>query len=155
MWGDELKRYLDSEGVSYTTIRHPAAYTAQEVAAAAHVPGQEMAKSVMVKVDGRLAMVVLPASDKVVFDVLREALGAREVELANELEFADVFPECERGAMPPFGNLHGIPVYVADDLADDEEIAFNAGSFTEVIRMPYRDFARLARPRVVHCSTHV
>src|SRR5574341_33521 len=155
MWGDELKEYLDRQGVKCTVIPHPAAYTAQEVAARAHVSGREIAKSVIVKIDGKLAMMVLPASEKLIFHLLKEATGARSVGLANELDFIDVFPGCERGAMPPFGNLYGLPVYVADSLAEDEEIAFNAGSFTELVRMAYRDFERLARPIQLSVSARV
>jgi Ala-tRNA(Pro) deacylase len=107
-----------------------------------------MAKTVMVKLDGKIVMVVLPAAERVVFDLLRDATGARSAELAGEAEFASLFPGCERGAMPPFGNLSGLDVYVDRDLASDETIAFNAGSFTEVIRMRYADFARLVQPKV-------
>jgi Ala-tRNA(Pro) deacylase len=155
MWGDNLKKYLDEQGVKYVTIRHSPAYTAQEIAASAHIPGQNVAKTVMVKLDGRLAMVVLPAADRVIFDLLAQATGARRAELAREPEFADLFPECERGAMPPFGHLAKLDVYVADDLAEDEDIAFNACSFTELIKMAYADFTRLVHPKVLHLSAHV
>jgi Ala-tRNA(Pro) deacylase len=148
MWGDQLKQHLDKNRVKYVTITHSPAFTAQEVAATAHIPGREMAKTVMVKLDGKIVMVVLPAAERVVFDLLRDATGARSAELAGEAEFASLFPGCERGAMPPFGNLSGLDVYVDRDLASDETIAFNAGSFTEVIRMRYADFARLVQPRV-------
>jgi Ala-tRNA(Pro) deacylase len=148
MWGDQLKQHLDKNRVKYVTITHSPAFTAQEVAATAHIPGREMAKTVMVKLDGKIVMVVLPAAERVVFDLLRDATGARSAELAGEAEFASLFPGCERGAMPPFGNLSGLDVYVDRDLASDETIAFNAGSFTEVIRMRYADFARLVQPKV-------
>lgn len=149
MWGRQLKEYLDREHVKYVTIQHSPAYTAQEIAASAHISGKEMAKTVIVKLDGKMAMAVLPASRRVVLDLLAETVGARDVELAEEAEFAYLFPGCERGAMPPFGNLYGLEVYVAEALAEDEEIAFNAGSFTELIRMAYRDFERLVRPEVL------
>ncbi len=145
----KLKNFLDEQQVKYTVITHSPAYTAQEVAAAAHVPGREMAKTVMVKIDGEMAMVVLPASMKVNFGRLLDATGADEVELAHEDEFRDLFPGCELGAMPPFGNLFGMKTFVAEELTEDEEIAFNAGSPTEVIRMAYQDFARLVRPGVL------
>lgn len=144
-----LKEFLDANGVRYVTISHSKAYTANEVAASAHVPGKSMAKTVMVKVDGRMAMAVLPAAFRVSFDQLRDAIGAREVVLAEEAEFRELFPECEIGAMPPFGNLYGLPVYVAHTLGENEEIAFNAGSHTEVIRLAYADFDRLVKPRVL------
>jgi Ala-tRNA(Pro) deacylase len=148
----KLKAFLDRHGVRYTVLSHSPAYTAQEIAGAAHVHGCEMAKTVMVKLDGRLAMIVMPATQKVRFDMLRAATGAGQVELAGERDFARSFPECEVGAMPPFGNLWGVPVYVSDRLAQDERIAFNAGTHTELVRMSYADFARLARPTVLHMA---
>jgi Ala-tRNA(Pro) deacylase len=153
MWSERLRRYLDQNGVRYTTFVHPPAFTAQDVAATAHIPEWEMAKTVMVKLDGKMVMAVLSATQTVVFDLLRDATGAGTAELAGEAEFASLFPGCERGAMPPFGNLYGVDVYVDPDLAADEEIAFNAGTFTEVIRMKYADFARLVRPRVARLAS--
>ena len=145
----KLKEYLDSEGVRYMVITHSPAFTAQEIAAAAHVRGEEMAKTVIVKVDGKLAMVVLPAAQKVDVALLRDRAGARKVEIATESDFSSTFPECELGAMPPFGNLYGIDVYVASRLAEDDEIVFNAGSHIELIRLPYADFERLVKPKVL------
>ncbi len=147
-----LKAFLDEHHVKYVTISHSRAYTAQEIAAKAHIPGREMAKTVMVKIDGTMAMAVLPASFQIDFDLLKEATGAREVELATEAEFKDLFPECEPGAMPPFGNLYGMDVFVANRLAEDEEIAFNAGTHTELIKMAYPDFVRLVQPVVLQFS---
>lgn len=144
-----LREFLDSHHIKYVAISHSAAYTAQEIAASAHIPGQELAKTVMVKVDGEIAMVVLPATCRVDFEALRGATGADEVELAGEQEFKDMFPECEVGAMPPFGNLYGVTVYVAPSLAEGEEIAFNAGTHTELIRLSYKDFESLVKPVVV------
>ena len=144
-----LTELLDREGVRYVTIQHSRAYTAQEVAAAAHVSGKEMAKTVVTKLDGKPALVVLPAREKVSLDQLRQNTGAREVELATEQEFASLFPGCELGAMPPFGNLYGLDTYVTKSLAADEEIAFNAGTHTELIRMPYRDFERVVHPKQI------
>lgn len=148
----KLKEFLDSNKVKYVTVGHSPAYTAQELAALAHVPGKEWAKTVVVKLDGRMALAVIPASHKVVFDLLRNVSGAKEVELANEREFSAMFPGCEVGAMPPFGNLFGMDVYVSEALAEDEEIAFNAGTFTELVQLPYRDFARLVEPKVAKIS---
>jgi Ala-tRNA(Pro) deacylase len=144
-----LTEFLDREGVKYTTIPHSLAYTAQEAAAAAHVSGKEMAKTVVAKLDGKPALVVLPAGEKVNLDQLRAHTGAREAELATEQEFAALFPGCELGAMPPFGNLYGLDTYVTKSLADDEEIAFNAGTHTELIRIPYRDFERVVHPKAI------
>jgi Ala-tRNA(Pro) deacylase len=148
----KLTEFLDSEGVKYQTIDHSPAFTAQEVAASAHIPGKELAKTVMIKVDDELAMAVLPSFKRVDLDRLQKATDAKHVELASEREFKEVFPECELGAMPPFGNLYGIKVFVDDSLAEDEEIAFNAGSHTELMRLSYRDFERLVHPQVVEVA---
>lgn len=145
----QLREFLDKERVRYVTIQHSRAYTAQEVAASAHIRGKEMAKTVMVKLDGKMAMVVLPASMRVSPNALRAASGASDVELASETEFNGMFPDCEPGAMPPFGHLFGMEVYVTESLAADDEIAFNAGSHTECIRLAYQDFERLERPNLV------
>jgi Ala-tRNA(Pro) deacylase len=150
MPAQRLLVFLDDNQVKYVVISHSRAFTTQEVAAATHIPGKELAKSVIVEIDGEMAMAVLPGSQKVDVELLREAVGADQVSLARESEFKDRFPECDPGAMPPFGNLYGMPVYVADSLTDDEEIAFNAGSHTELVKMSYRDFERLAQPRVMH-----
>ncbi len=149
MPAQKLKKFLDSHKIKYIALSHSPTYTAQEIAASAHVPGKELAKTVIVKVDGTMAMAVLPATHKVDFTQLKGALGAKAVELATEKEFADRFPECEPGAMPPFGNLYDMEVYVADDLAEDEEIAFNAGSHTELFRLSYQDFKKLVKPKVL------
>ena len=145
----KLKEFLDSHHIKYVTISHSPVYTAQQIAASAHIRGRELAKTVMVKIDGRMAMAVLPASYKVDFDLLKGAARASAVELASEEEFKEMFPDCEIGAMPPFGNLYGMDVFVADSLAEDEEIAFNAGSHSELIRLSYKDFESLVGPKVV------
>ena len=151
----KLRDFLDDHGIKYVSIAHSKAYTAQEIAAKTHIPGKDVAKTVMVKLDGKMAMAVLPASYKVDFHLLKKASGATEVELATETEFKDIFPECELGAMPPFGNLYGMEVFVAQTLADDEEICFNAGSHTELIKLPYTDFVSLVKPKLLKFSTHV
>ena len=142
----KLTAFLDSHHIKYVTIRHSRAYTAQEVAASAHIPGKEMAKTVMVKVDEKMSMVVIPACYQIDMDLLTKALGAGLVELATEEEFKDFFPTCEIGAMPPFGNLYDMDVFMESTLAEDEEIAFNAGSHTELIKMAFPDFQRLVKP---------
>jgi len=142
----KLKAFLDEHHVKYVTLTHSRAYTAQEIAASAHIPGKELAKTVMVKVDGKMAMAVLPASYQIDFGLLKKATGAAAVELATEDEFKNLFPECEVGAMPPFGNLYGMDVFMAASLAEDEVIVFNAGSHTELIRMAFPDYARLVEP---------
>ena len=143
----KIKEFLDEHNIKYTIIKHSSAFTAQEIAASAHISGKELAKTVMIKFDGKMAMAVLPASYKISFDDLKEVLGVEKVRLAYEQEFMDKFPDCEVGAMPPFGNLYGMEVYVAESLADDEEIAFNACSHTELIRMNYKDFEELVKPK--------
>jgi Ala-tRNA(Pro) deacylase len=148
----KLKEYLDDNGIRYMSIYHSGAYTSQEIAAAAHIPGMEMAKTVIVKVDGRLAMAVLPSCHAIELDSFKKNLKATTVELAKEGEFADLFPECELGAMPPFGNLWGVDVFVADSLPQKGLIAFQAGTHREVIRMSYKDFALLTQPQVVAFS---
>jgi Ala-tRNA(Pro) deacylase len=144
-----LTEFLDSHHVKYITIKHSKAFTAMEVADSAHIRGREMAKTVMVKLDGRMAMAVVPASRKVVLDLLAKAVGVRGAELAEEQEFQGRFPGCEVGAMPPFGNLYDLDVYVDPRLTEDVEIAFNAGSHTDLVRMAYKDFERLVQPKVV------
>ncbi len=143
----KIKEFLDEHKIKYTIIKHSSAYTAQEIAASAHISGKELAKTVMIKFDGKMAMAVLPASYKISFDDLKEVLGVEKVRLAYEQEFMDKFPDCEVGAMPPFGNLYDLEVYVAESLADDEEIVFNACSHTELIRMKYKDFEVLVKPK--------
>jgi Ala-tRNA(Pro) deacylase len=144
-----LKELLDREHIRYSTLTHSPAYTAEEIAASAHIPGKNLAKTVMVKLDGKLAMAVLPATEKVDLDRLRETTGARKAILAAEEEFKGRFPGYEIGAMPPFGHLYGMEVFVSATLAEDTEIAFNAGTHTDLVLMSYADFARLAHPKVV------
>ena len=145
----KVRQFLDSQHVRYVVIGHSPAYTAQEIASLAHVSGKEMAKTVMVKIDGKMAMAVLPASYQVDFESLKRSLGATRVELAREQEFKNMFPDCEVGAMPPFGNLYNMPVYVAERLTEDNDVAFNSGTLTELFMMKYKDFERLVRPKVI------
>ena len=141
--GVQRARRGELEVISTTDMR------TQEIAASAHIKGRELAKTVMVKVDGKPVMVVLPASQRVDFQVLRDITGGGTVVLSSEAEFRELFPDCEAGAMPPFGNLYGMDVYVAPKLAEDAEIAFNAGSHTELMKLRYSDFERLVQPKVV------
>lgn len=149
MPAQQLKEFLDSKGVKYESIKHLLAYTAQEVAASAHVSGKEMVKTLVVKLDGKQALIALPASEKIDLERVSEATGAKKAELASEAEFGDRFPGCDVGAMPPFGHLYGMDTYVTESLAQDREIAFNAGTHTEVIRMSFDDFQRLESPRTI------
>ncbi len=149
----KLKEFLDVNQVKYLTITHSKAYTAQEVAASAHVPGKALAKVVIVELDGEMAMAVLPANRKIVLQELREITGSDQVRFVAEDKFKDRFPDCEIGAMPPFGNLYGMKVYAAESLAESYEIAFNAGSHEEIIKLSYHDFERLTQPHVMAFTT--
>jgi len=149
----QLKDFLDSNNVKYVAISHSVAYTAQGIAALTHISGKELAKTVIVKLDGKLAMAVVPASTHVDLARLKSATGATTVEIASEDEFRDKFPNCETGAMPPFGNLYGMEVFADQSLTHDEEIAFNAGSHRELVRLAWVDFVELVKPRVVRLAT--
>lgn len=144
-----LKDYLQTQKVKFNAIMHSPAFTSQEIAAAAHISGKDLAKTVIIKTDGHLAMVVLPANHQINFLKLKEALGTKAVDLASESEFKDKFPGCEVGAMPPFGNLYDMPVFVASELSKHDRIMFNAGSHSELVELSYGDFDRLVHPKVV------
>ncbi len=149
-----LKQFLDNNQIKYIVISHSLAYTAQGIAALAKIPGKELAKTVIVKIDGALlAMAVVPASRQVDLAMLKSVANAKSVELAAESEFRDRFHDCETGAMPPFGNLYGMPVFADESLAQDQEIAFNAGSHRELVRLAWEDFARLAVPKIAKLAT--
>ncbi len=149
---ESLKAYLDKQNVHYEVISHLPAYTAQCIAGLTHTPGKELAKSVMVKLDGELVMAVVPATFRVNLTLLKDATDAASVVLASEEDFYARFPDCETGAMPPFGNLYGMKVYADESLTKDKEITFNAGSHRELIRMAWQDFARLVEPRIVRLA---
>lgn len=142
----KLVEFLDSNNVRYVNVTHSTAFTAQDVAQSAHIPGKEMAKTVIVWMDGAMAMVVLPASSMIDFTKLKEISQAKNVELASESEFKDRFPECEVGAMPPFGNLFNMRVIADTALSEDREISFNAGTHHELIRLSYANFEQLVKP---------
>lgn len=150
----KLRDFLDSHQIKYLVISHSLAYTAQGIAALAHVSGKQLAKTVILKIDGILAMAVVPASFHVDLDRLRTLTGARTVEMASEREFKNAFPDCETGAMPPFGNLYDMAVYADASLADNEEITFNAGTHRELIRMAWDDLVRLVNPIVTNLVHH-
>jgi Ala-tRNA(Pro) deacylase len=148
-----LKDFLDENKVPYVSIKHSTAYTAQAVAASAHIKGKNLAKTVIVKLDGKMAMAVLPAKFQVDLEQLKSGSKSKKVGLSSETEFIETFPDCETGAMPPFGNLYGVEVFVDKALSDDEEIAFNACSHSELIQLAYKDFERLVKPKILefHC----
>ncbi len=147
-----LKDYLESHHVKYLSIHHSPAFTAQEVAAAAHISGRIFAKTVIVKMGDKLAMVVLPANEHINFMSLKATTGQNKIDLATEMDFKSRFPECEVGAMPPFGELYGMSVYISSDLALCDQIIFNAGSHSELLQLSYADFERLAKPKIF--TTH-
>jgi Ala-tRNA(Pro) deacylase len=143
-----IQTYLDSSNVPYEWLRHPQAFTAQEVAHALHLSGKRLAKTVVVKADTRMVMVVLPASHRLVMSELRSVLEAREVHLVPEEELTATFPGCDLGAIPPLGDLFGMDVWVDHTIADQEEIVFNAGTHVDAVKMKYGDFASLTKPGV-------
>jgi Ala-tRNA(Pro) deacylase len=148
MLATRLKTFLEVNRVPYSALPHETAYTAQDVAATTHVNGGELAKSVVLNVDGGFVLAVLPAPDHVDLRRFGELVGAKAVTLATEQEFQGLFQGCELGAMPPFGNLFGLPVYVEERLGRDRSIVFSAGTHSEAVRMDYADFARLVHPKV-------
>ncbi len=145
-----LKELLEANGVAYTHHEHPAAYTAREVASVERVPEHRVAKTVVYSGDEGYGMAVLPADYVIDMQELRAALGLRRVRLATEKELAELFEDCELGAMPPFGNLYGMPTFLDSSLADERRIAFNAGTHRDVVYLDMADYRRLARPTVVH-----
>jgi len=148
-----LKGFLDNWGARYLSIRHSPAHTAQEIAQLAHVSGRDFAKTVIVKIEGIMAMVVIPANRRLNLPDLQESLQVDHVRLASEEEFRSRFPDCELGAMPPFGNLYDMSTYVAEELTLEPEIAFNGGTHDEVISMKYKDYATLVKPAVLSFVT--
>ena len=143
MPNEKLNAFLKENGVDYISIRHDPAFSAQAAAESAHFTGKGLAKTVIVKVDNELAMVVLPASDRVDLYAVSAAADGAGVVIADEAEFSERFPGCEPGAIPPFGNLFDMLIFLSPKLAEEAEIAFNAGSHTELIRMRFDDFERL------------
>lgn len=144
----KLREFLDSQHVKYLVVSHSLAYTAQGVASVAHVSGNRLAKTVILKIDGILAMAVVPAAHHVDMNRIKKLTGADVVELASEREFKNAFPDCETGAMPPFGNLYDMSVYADISLGQQEEITFTAGSHRELVRMQWGDMVRLVNPIV-------
>ena len=145
----KLKRFLDQNEIGYRLISHPTTYTAELTAASSHVPSDILAKTVIVLVDDVFAMAVVPASRRVDLTALHTTIGARTVRLASEVEFKKQFPDCDAGAMPPFGNLYDMTVYADEAIAAQREIAFNAGTHTETVRINCADFLRLVKPAVL------
>ena len=149
-----LESFLRNEDVSFNKIVHHKTFTAQETAANAHISGKEIAKTVIMKLDEQMCMIVLPGDMQIDFNLLKEATGAHQIRLATEAEFKDLFVNCEVGAMPPFGNLYDMPVYVAEALTEFVFIAFNAGTHSMLIQMKYADFERLVKPTIMKIAYH-
>ena len=145
---EKLEAYLRANHVPFHVQHHPLAFTAQEVAASEHIPPRVLAKVVISIVDGLMMMLVLPASHRVDLTDLAVALKARDVRLAEESEFQTLFPDCEIGAMPPFGTFYDMPVYVDEALTSEKTIVFQAGTHTDTISLPYADFERLVEPQI-------
>lgn len=152
---EKLQKLFDEEKVHFEIMDHAEVYTAQETAADLHVPGSHLAKVVMVRANGGLVMLVLPADYNIDFGRLKTALGVKKVALAEEEDFAELFADCDTGAMPPFGNLYGVPVWIDEHLAAQESIIFNACTHHEAARIAYRDYERLVRPKVAAFGKHV
>jgi Ala-tRNA(Pro) deacylase len=146
---ERLESYLRQQQVAFDVQQHRTAYTAQEVAETEHIPGRLVAKTVVAWADGQLVLLVLPASLQVELARLNAALGAKATRFAHEAEFIDAFPDCEVGAMPPFGNLYDLPVYTDKSLTEDEVIVFPAGTHTETMSLRYADYAQLVKPTIV------
>jgi len=151
----KLKKYLDQNQAAYLVLKHPPAYTAEETALSAYLPGRDVAKTVIARMDGTIVMVVIPASRKINFDVLRDITGARNIGLVAEAELENLFPDCQIGAMPPFGNLYFLNVYIDKSLTEQDVIIFNAGNHRELIEMRYEDFQRLAHPYVINFTAEI
>lgn len=150
-----ISSFLDSNGISYSVVEHPVAYTAQQEAAVTHVPEREWAKAVVCIVDNQPTLAVLPADRVVDFERFRTACGGTSARLASEAELRPLYQDCEVGAMPPLGPLYKQPVLVDRSLTSDPEILFNAGSHREAIRMRYQDFEKLVKPTVAEFGVAV
>lgn len=144
-----LKEFLDNNDIKYISIMHSLAFTSTDIAKSAHISSKQMAKTVIIKIDNVLSMAVVPANLKVNLTLLQQALNSENIEIATEQEFTQLFSDCEVGAMPPFGNLYNMDVYIAEDLTVDKQITFNAGSHLEVIQMDYKDFESLVKPQFI------
>lgn len=152
MLSRKLLHLFKEKHIHYGTWKHPRTYTAQTTAEVAHVSGKMLAKTVIIRVEGELRMFVMPAGEFVDLDTLRDIFGTDDVRLAREDEFAGMFDDCEPGGEPPFGNLYGMPVYVSPRLAVDEEIAFNAGDHSRMVKMSFADYDRLVHPCIMNWS---
>jgi Ala-tRNA(Pro) deacylase len=152
---ERMEKYLRENGVGFEVKTHSQAFTMQEVAAALHVPGSQVAKVVIVCADDKKVMLVLPAPYRMNIDLVRAVVDAKKARLAKEEEFSDLFPDCATGAMPPFGNLYGVPVYVDRSMAEEPDMVFRVGTHREAIKISYTDFVRLVQPVVADFSWQI
>ena len=150
-----LQSYLDEMGVHYRCSKHADAYTAQDLAAAEHIPGRKVIKPVVVRADGEFVMCALPASYKVDLSELRAQLQAEEVQLADERSLQEMFPDCELGAEPPIGRLYGLSTLMDESLFADDRVTFQAGTHSDAITMSLADYRRVAQPEVAYFGRHV
>jgi Ala-tRNA(Pro) deacylase len=145
-----LLQFLEQNNISFEHHVHPVAYTARDVASAEHVSEHRVAKTVVFSSNEGYGIAVLPADYVVDMQELRAALGFARVRLATEKELAELFPDCELGAMPPFGALYDMPTFLESGLAGENRVAFNAGTHRDAVYLSMEDFKRLARPLIVH-----
>ena len=151
----KIKELLEKEEISYQVLEHNLAYTALEIAEKVHLPGHQVVKSIVINGDGKWMLCVLPSTHKIDFEKLKKAFSLKEASLANEGKVASLFPGCDVGAMPPFGQLAGLQVYVDTDLHENETIAFNAGTHTDMLKIKFKDYLRIAKPLFGDFSVHV
>lgn len=143
-----IRDYLDSQDVSYEPIHHSQAFTGQEVAHSMHISGKKLAKTLVLEGDGKLVMAVIPASHRLNLQDLRAAMEVHRLEMLPEGELVKLFPDCDLGAIPPFGSLYGLAVWVDRTVSDAEDVVFCAGTHEDCVRMKYSDFAKLSKPRL-------
>jgi Ala-tRNA(Pro) deacylase len=148
---ERIEQYLKQQGVRYEVLRHARAFTAQRVAQAEHIPGKMQVKVVVLRGGGQFYMAVLPAIAHVDVAAFNRVVG-RECQLATEAEFKDIFPDCEIGAMPPFGSFYMLPVYADDLLEEDDEIVLQAGTHSDSVKIAWDDYLRIERPRLAEIS---
>jgi Ala-tRNA(Pro) deacylase len=150
-----LQSYLDEMGVHYRASKHEDAFTAQDLAAAEHIPGRKVIKPVVVRADGEFVMCALPASYKIDLGELRQQLQCEEVQLADENALQEIFGDCELGAAPPIGRLYGLPTLMDESLFADDRVTFQAGTHCDAVTMTLADYRRVAQPEVAYFGRHV
>lgn len=150
-----VQSYLDEMGVAYRLSHHPTAYTAQDLASAEHVPGQQVVKPVIVKADGRFVMCALPASHRIDLQALRSQLDADDVKLADENKLSELFPDCELGAEPPIGRLFDMQTIMDESLTAGARVTFQAGTHRDAVTMSLAEYRRVAQPEMGYFGRHL